>query len=77
MEERKDSAGAQRRESQLREVLAELWSRRIRVAGLHSYEFVIPVDAELAHRVRKAFVDLMEFGGQTGEPPQDGDAPAR
>lgn len=77
MEEQKDSAGAQRRESQLREVLAELWSRRIRVAGLHSYEFVIPVDAELAHRVRQAFVDLMEFGGQTGEPPHDSDAPAR
>lgn len=77
MEERKDSAGVQSRESQLREVLAELWSRRIRVAGLHSYEFVIPVDAELAHRVRQAFVDLMEFGGQAGEPPHGGDAPAR
>jgi hypothetical protein len=71
------AGGAHRAESQLREVLAELWSRRIRVAGLHSYEFVIPVDAELAHRVRQAFVELMEFGDQAGELPQDSDAPAR
>lgn len=64
-------------ESVLREVLAELWSRRIRVAGLRSYEFIIPVDTELAHRVRQAFVECMTFGGR-GEGETEGrDAPAR
>ncbi len=64
-------------ESGLREVLAELWSRRIRVAGLRSYEFIIPVDAELAHRVRQAFVECMTFGGLGEERSEGGDAPAR
>lgn len=64
-------------ESRLREVLAELWSRRIRVAGLRSYEFIIPVDAELAHRVRQAFVECMTFGGRGEEETEGRDAPAR
>lgn len=64
-------------ESGLREVLAELWSRRIRVAGLRSYEFIIPVDAELAHRVRQAFVECMTFGGRGEEGAEGRDAPAR
>lgn len=69
--------GAERAEDRLREVLAELWSRRVRVAGLRAYEYVIPVDAELAHRVRQAFVEMMEFGGRSMDQTDDEDAPAR
>ena len=48
-------------ESRLREVFAEVWSRRIPVPGRWPEEYVIPIDAELSYAVREAFVGVMHF----------------
>ena len=56
----------------LREVFAEVWSRRVPVPGRWPDEYVVPIDARLARAVREAFVGVMEFAPPEEEGAQQG-----